>query len=119
LQLKCEKYEKYAFTVFLTKVAIKSGIYAQASYRTVIYSSDVFTYNAKYFQTLSGEKWRSFAKSLRSMLKPRSTLHEAAWQFNSFVHSSGLMFGRVISTIAFRSLSQFKSVIKESVTILK
>jgi len=35
---------------------------------TVIYSSDLFTYNAKYFQTLSGEKWRSFANSLCSML---------------------------------------------------
>jgi len=29
---------------------------------TVIYSSDLFTCNAKYLQTLSGEKWRSFAK---------------------------------------------------------
>jgi len=46
---------------------------------TVIYSSDLFAYSAKYFQTLSGEKWRSFAKSLRSMLKLRSTQHEAAW----------------------------------------
>jgi len=34
----------------------------------VIYSSDLFTYNAKYYQTLSGEKWRSFANRLRSML---------------------------------------------------
>jgi len=40
-----------------------------------------FTYSAKYFQTLSGEKWRSFANSLRSMLKLRSALHEAACQF--------------------------------------
>jgi len=31
----------------------------------------------KYFQTLSGGKWRSFANNLRSMLKLRSTLH--AW----------------------------------------
>jgi len=42
----------------------------------VIYSSDLFTYNAKFFQTLSGEKWRSFASSLRSMLKLRSTVYE-------------------------------------------
>jgi len=44
----------------------------------VIYSSDLFTYNAKYFQTLPGEKWRSFPNSLRSMLK---LVHEVAWQF--------------------------------------
>jgi len=29
----------------------------------VIYSSDLFTYNAKYFHTSSGEKWPSFANS--------------------------------------------------------
>jgi len=58
----------------------------------VIYSNDLFTYNAKYFQTLSGEKWRSFAKSLRSMLILRSTVHEVAWQFNNLAYSSGLMF---------------------------
>jgi len=57
----------------------------------VIYSSDLFTYNAKYFQTLSGEKWRSFANSLRSMLKLRSTVHEVAWQFNNLACSSKLM----------------------------
>jgi len=39
----------------------------------VIYSSDVFTYNAKYFQTFSGQKLWSFISSLRSMLKLRST----------------------------------------------
>jgi len=44
--------------------------------RTLTYSSDIFTYNAEYFQTLSSEKWRSVANSLRSMLKLRSTLHE-------------------------------------------
>jgi len=43
---------------------------------TVTYSSDLFTYNANYFQTISGKKWRSFANSLRSMLKLRSTVHE-------------------------------------------
>jgi len=49
---------------------------------TVIYSNDLFTFNAKYFPTLSGEKWRSFANSSRSMLKLRSTVHEVAWQFD-------------------------------------
>jgi len=44
----------------------------------------LFAFNAKYFQTLSREKWRSFANSLRSMLKLRSALHEVAWQFNSW-----------------------------------
>jgi len=78
--------------LFLTKVAVKTCIYAQAFQTTVIYSSDLFTYNAKYFQTLSGEKWRSFAKSLRSMAKLRSTVHEVAWQFNNLAYSSGLMF---------------------------
>jgi len=58
----------------------------------VIYSSDLFTYNAKYFQTFSGEKWRSFAKSLRNMLKLCSTVHEVAWQFNNLANSSGLVF---------------------------
>ena len=44
-------------------------------------SNDLFTCrpNTKYFQTLSGEKWRSFANSLRSMLKFRSTLHQVTW----------------------------------------
>jgi len=44
----------------------------------VIYSSDLVTYNAKYFQTLRREKWRSFTNSLHSMLK---LVHEVAWQF--------------------------------------
>jgi len=78
--------------LFFTKVAVKSCICAQAFYTTVIYSSDLFTYNAKYFQTLSGEKWRSFAYSLRSMLILRSTVDEAAPQFNDLAYSSGLMF---------------------------
>jgi len=38
------------------------------------------------------------------MLKLRSTLHEVALQFNNLAYSSGLMLGRVISTIALRSL---------------
>ena len=38
------------------------------------------------------------------MLKFRSTVHEVAWQFNSFAYSSGLMLGQVVSTIAFRSM---------------
>jgi len=66
----------------------------------VIYLSDLFTYTAEYFQILSGEKWRSFANSLRSMLKLLSTLHEVSWQFNHSAYSLGLMFNRVISTIA-------------------
>ena len=70
----------------------------------MIYSSDLFTYNAKYLQTLFAEKWRSFSNSLPSMLELRSTVHKVAWQFNNLAYSSGLMFGRVISTIAFRSL---------------
>jgi len=45
----------------------------------VIYSSDLFACNAKYFQTLPRDKWQSFAKSLRSMLKLG---HEVAWQFD-------------------------------------
>jgi len=67
----------------------------------VIYSSELFTYIAKYFQTLRREKWRAFNNSLRSMLK---LVHEVVWQFNSLTCSSGLMFDRIISTIAFRSL---------------
>jgi len=72
----------------------------------VIYSSELFKYrpNAKYFQTLSGEKWRSFANSLRKMPKLRSTVDEVAWEFINLAYSCGLMFGRVISTIALRSL---------------
>ena len=83
--------------LFLTKIAVKSCIYAQAFQTTVIYSSDLFTYNAKFFQTLFGEKWRLFANSLRGMLKIRSTLREVASQFNNLTYSSGLMLGRVIS----------------------
>jgi len=41
-------------------------------------TSNLFTYNVKYFQTLPREKWQSFANSLRSMLK---LVHEVAWQF--------------------------------------
>ena len=59
----------------LTKVA-KSWFYAQTLKTTVINSNNLFTYNAKYLQTLLKEKWRSFANSLRSMLKLRFTVHE-------------------------------------------
>jgi len=86
----------------------------------VIYSSDLFTYNAKYFQTLFGEKWRSFANSLRSMLKLRSTVHEVAWQCNNLANSSGVMFvwpGHFYNF--FWVIIQFESVIKENRTILK
>ena len=65
--------------LFLTKVA-KSCIYSQTLKTTVIYSSDLFTYNAKYLQTLVGEKWRSFANSLPRMLKLRSTVLEVVSQ---------------------------------------
>ena len=35
----------------------ESWIFAQTSQTPIIYSSDLFTYNAKYFQTFLGEKW--------------------------------------------------------------
>jgi len=41
--------------LYLTKVAVKSGIYAKAFYPTVVYSTDLFTCNAEYRETLSGE----------------------------------------------------------------
>ena len=47
---------------------------------TVIYSSDFFTCNVKYLQILFGEKWRSFAQSLPSMLKLRFKVHEVVNQ---------------------------------------
>jgi len=46
----------------------------------VIHSSDLFTYNAKYFQTLPMEKWRSFTNSCVLKL-----VHEVAWQFTKKV----------------------------------
>jgi len=67
----------------------------------------VFPYNAKYFQTFHYTIWGEmaiFANGLHSMLKLRFTLHEVSWQFNNSAYSSGLMFGRIISTIAFRWL---------------
>jgi len=66
----------------------------------VIYSSDLFTYSAKYFETAHREKWLSFANSLSSMLK---LVPGMVWQFNTLARNSGLMFHRVISTTAFRS----------------
>jgi len=43
--------------LILTKFAVKNCICAQALIQTkVIYSSDLFTYNAKYFRTLPKEK---------------------------------------------------------------
>ena len=68
----------------------------------MIYSSDLFTYNAKYLQTLFEEK--SFASSLPSMLELWSTVYKVAWQFSNLAYSFGLLFGRVISTNVFRSL---------------
>jgi len=40
---------------------------------------------------ITGEKWRSFANSLHSMLKLCSRVHEVAWQFNNLAYTSGLM----------------------------
>jgi len=85
----------------------------------VVYSSDLFTYNAKYFQTLFGEKWRSFANSLHSMLELCSTVPEVAWQFNNLAHTSGLIIGRVISAIAFRSFSVRIGSQRDNRTLLK
>ena len=65
--------------LFLTKVA-KSCIYSQTLKTTGVYLSYLFTYNAKYLQTLHEEKWRSFANSLRSVLKLRSTVRKAVSQ---------------------------------------
>jgi len=76
--------------LFLTNVTVKSSIYAQAFYMTVIYSSDLLRYNAKYFQTLSSEKCQSLANSLHSTLKLRSTLHKVAWQYDNLAYSSFL-----------------------------
>ena len=64
------------------------------------YSRDLLTCNARYLQTLSEQKWRSFNNSFRSMLKLRSTEREVAWQFNNFARRSRLLFGQVISAIA-------------------
>jgi len=73
----------------------------------VIYSSDLFTYNAEYFKILPREKLESFTNCLRSMLK---LVHEVVWQapqcmkfLGNLSCSCGLMFDQVISTIAFRS----------------
>ena len=68
-----------------------------------VYDIDLFTYNAKYLQTLFGEKCRSFA-ILPNILKLLSTAHDVAWQFKSFAYNAGLMLGRDISTAALRSL---------------
>ena len=65
--------------LFSTEVA-KSCISAQTFLTTVIYSGDLFTYNAIYLKTLLGEKWRSLANSLPSMLKLRSSVHEVESQ---------------------------------------
>jgi len=73
--------------LFLTKVAFMHKHFEWQVFTQVI----CLQINAKYFQTLSGQKWRSFAHSLRSMLKLRSTLHEVSWQFNNLACSSGLI----------------------------
>ena len=52
--------------------------------KVCVYSALVLlTYKAKYFHTLSWANLRSLAKSLPSMLKLLSTLHEVAWHCNS------------------------------------
>jgi len=47
------------------------------------------------------------------MLKLRSIVHEVAWQFNNLACGTALMFGQVISTIAFRSLFSSNRLSKE------
>jgi len=63
----------------------------------------------------SKEIWRSFANSVRGMLK---LVHEVVWQFNNLACSCGLMCDRVISTIAFRSLFSSIRFIKDNETTL-
>jgi len=46
--------------------------------------------------------YQQFAQHAKTLAS--STVHDTAWQFNNLVCSCGLMFDRVISTIAFRSL---------------
>ena len=70
---------------FLTKVAVRSCIYAQAFLNDIDLLKRFLSNNAKYFHTFSGEKWRSFANSLHSMLILHSTVHEVAWQFNNLL----------------------------------
>ena len=53
-------------------------------YSLIIQEIYQHNYIARYFQTLSGEKWRSFDNSFCSVLKLRSTELENAWQFNNF-----------------------------------
>ena len=57
--------------------------------KVCVYSALVLlTYKAKYFHSLSWANWRSLAKSLPSMLKLLSTLHEVGlpnaytWDFD-------------------------------------
>jgi len=45
-----------------------------------------------------------FAKKLVHEVLASSTVHNVSWQLNNLACSCGLMFDRVISTIAFRSL---------------
>ena len=72
---------------------------------TVIYCTDLFSYNAKDFQTLV--KITIFANSFRVMLKLRFTVNEVAWQFNSLACSSGIYkFFQV--TIQFQSVIQIQ-----------
>jgi len=60
----------------LRKVAVKIA-FMRKHFKRQWFTHVIYLRMFKYFQTLSGGKWRSFANNLRSMLKLRSTLH--AW----------------------------------------
>ena len=103
--------------LFLTKVAFMHKDFKRQWFTQAIYLHIMLNISKHW---LSGEKWRSFANSLRSMLKLRSTEHEVAWQFNHLAYSSGLMFvwpGHFYN--CFQVIIQFESVITENRTILK
>jgi len=82
----------------------------------VIFSSDLFTYSAEYFQTVPREKWLYFANSLCRMLKI------CAWSCLAISHF-GVQLWTDVSPCHFYNCfsvtSQFDSVIKENRTILK
>jgi len=73
--------------LFLTKVAFMHKHFEWQVFTQVI----CLQINAKYFPDIIWPEMASFASSLRSMLKLRSTLHEVSWQFNNLACSSGLI----------------------------
>jgi len=89
--------------LFSTKVAVKVAFihkrFKWQLFTQAIYLQTMLNISRHYLARNS-----DFCQQFRSMLKLRSSLHEAAWQFNNLAYSSGLMFGRVISTIDFRQL---------------